>query len=115
MDRYAFEILTRFKDVDECEPASDPCIYASCENNPGGYECSCFPDHMKTANSDECFRTASLDCFDGNNGGCSHFCATDGCTCPDCWELDADGLTCKPMRKHLHVTCAADSMTVSNL
>ena len=28
-----------------------------------------------------------VDCFDGNNGGCSHYCNSGMCECPACWEM----------------------------
>ena len=54
--------------------------------------------------------------MDGNNGGCSHYCAmVDGaveCSCPTCWELDADN-NCAPAQSAMHVSCTAIEMIVS--
>ena len=31
--------------------------------------------------------TVAADCYDGANGGCSHFCDSGVCSCPTCWTL----------------------------
>jgi len=53
-------------------------------------------------------------CFDGSNNGCSHFCnqKAQECQCPPCWQLQDDGLTCKPEGSLITTTCAPDGMTV---
>ena len=55
--------------------------------------------------------TAQLDCFT-DNGGCSHFCSSDACSCPPCWQLDADGLTCVPDPNHVTTTCGPSGMSI---
>ena len=102
------------EDVNECD--SDPCINAVCSNYDGGYSCDCYDNYATVASlntPDECFIQYSYECFDGTNGGCSHFCSTEGCGCPDCWTLLADGKTCVPASQHLSVTCGADKMEMS--
>merc|ERR1711937_741287 len=62
------------------------------------------------------FSAVAADCMDGNNGGCSHYCAmVDGaveCSCPTCWELDANN-NCAPAQSAMHVSCTAIEMIVS--
>ena len=55
-----------------------------------------------------------LNCYDGNNGGCSHYCnhRANRCECPTCWELQADLQTCLPKPEKIAVTCAHNGMTV---
>ena len=55
--------------------------------------------------------TASLDCFT-DNGGCSHFCRSDACSCPPCWTLDTDGFTCVPDPSHVTTTCGPSGMSI---
>ncbi|CAG5102879.1 Oidioi.mRNA.OKI2018_I69.chr1.g508.t1.cds [Oikopleura dioica] len=51
---------------------------------------------------------SALDCFDGNNGGCSHLCTSGGCECPECWELDEfDSFNCKIQAGMATVTCSS--------
>ena len=38
----------------------------------------------------------TLSCADGTNGGCSHFCTDNVCSCPGCWGLGVDMKTCSP-------------------
>ena len=61
------------------------------------------------------FSAVAADCMDGDNGGCSHYCAMVGgaveCSCPTCWELDADN-NCAPAQSALHVGCSATEMHV---
>ena len=83
----------RCKDINECK-SSDPCVNASCKNKPGSYSCTCIENYQKSADSNVCFRSEPLKCKGKKNGGCSHFCAKDGCSCPKNWKLDVDGLTC---------------------
>jgi hypothetical protein len=62
------------------------------------------------------FSSVAADCMDGNNGGCSHYCSmvdeVATCTCPPCWDLNADN-ECHPSSDHLHVSCSATEMSVS--
>ncbi|CAG5109735.1 Oidioi.mRNA.OKI2018_I69.chr2.g4234.t1.cds [Oikopleura dioica] len=51
-------------------------------------------------------------CFDGNNGGCSHFCSEGVCSCPDCWTLDSDGKTCLIAPDKGNITCGASGPTI---
>ena len=51
-------------------------------------------------------------CNDGNNGGCSHFCAESVCSCPPCWSLNEDGKTCSIASEKAFVTCRNDGMEV---
>jgi hypothetical protein len=55
------------------------------------------------------------DCFDGNNGGCSHFCNSENgehfCECPRCWESDGYQ-TCKPEAGRVRTACGAEFMAV---
>lgn len=55
------------------------------------------------------------DCFDGNNGGCSHFCNSENgehfCECPRCWESDGYQ-TCKPEAGRIRTACGAEFMAV---
>ena len=60
--------------------------------------------------------TQNVDCYI-NNGGCSHTCDRSGdvhyCTCPSCWEMDDNQLTCRPMAKYLQTTCLANAMEIT--
>jgi hypothetical protein len=47
------------------------------------------------------------------NGGCSHQCIASQCTCPPCWQLDLEGLTCSPAPGKVVTTCNADEMVVT--
>jgi len=62
------------------------------------------------------FSAVSANCMDGNNGGCSHYCAmVDGaasCSCPACWDLDADN-NCAPALDKMHISCSATEMSVT--
>jgi len=100
-------------DVNEC--SNNPCTNAECVNNLGNYECNCYDNYVKFdfLSQDVCVLSDPYECFDGTNGGCSHFCSTEGCGCPDCWTLLADGKTCVPASQHLHVMCGADKMEMS--
>ena len=61
------------------------------------------------------FSAVVADCMDGNNGGCSHYCAMVAgaveCSCPICWELDVNN-QCAPAQSALHVSCSATEMHV---
>ncbi|CAG5103476.1 Oidioi.mRNA.OKI2018_I69.chr1.g788.t1.cds [Oikopleura dioica] len=50
------------------------------------------------------------DCHDGNNGGCSHMCASGFCYCPPCWELLPNQLTCRPSPGLAQLTCSQEGM-----
>ncbi|CAG5104751.1 Oidioi.mRNA.OKI2018_I69.chr1.g1505.t1.cds [Oikopleura dioica] len=53
-------------------------------------------------------------CYDGNNGGCSHFCSGAGtCSCPPCWTLDAAGQRCSIEAGKATVTCSSTGVTIS--
>merc|ERR1712127_1176015 len=51
-------------------------------------------------------------CYDGNNGGCSHICAGSVCSCPPCWTLNEDGLSCAIESGRATVTCRNDGIDV---
>jgi len=57
----------------------------------------------------------TLDCDDGNNGGCSHFCNQDLniCECPACWMLRDDNAECTPDPDNIMITCAQSAMSLS--
>lgn len=101
-------------DTNECN--NSPCTNAVCTNSVGTYSCDCFENFVAVPalnTPDTCHLQANYECFDGSNGGCSHFCSTEGCGCPDCWTLLADGKTCVPASQHLHVMCGAAKMQMS--
>ena len=54
--------------------------------------------------------TEALSCTDGMNGGCSHFCTDNQCSCPTCWVLEKDMKTCAPTDGEVKITCLAESM-----
>lgn len=56
---------------------------------------------------------ASIDCNDGNNGGCSHSCKSGACECPSCWELTSDNLTCQPEAGKASISCNSAGMSIS--
>ena len=58
-------------------------------------------------------KAVDVDCFDGNNGGCSHYCAVGSCACPSCWEMQPDLVTCEPLADKIAITCAFDAMTIA--
>merc|ERR1712127_1410 len=51
-------------------------------------------------------------CYDDNNGGCSHICAGSVCSCPPCWTLQEDGLSCAIESGRATVTCRNDGIDV---
>ena len=66
----------------------------------------CCPFHQKSPDTNVCFRTKPLKCKGKKNGGCSHTCSKEGCSCPSGWKLKADGLTCVSTRnEQLNATC----------
>ena len=62
-----------------------------------------------------------IDCFDGNNGGCSHHCEIpSGCQCPgSCWSLNEEwGTQCSPDETMTSVECGPgtpESIRTKNL
>ncbi|CAG5085896.1 Oidioi.mRNA.OKI2018_I69.PAR.g11041.t1.cds [Oikopleura dioica] len=56
----------------------------------------------------------TLDCDDGNNGGCSHFCNQDlnVCECPSCWVLRDDQAECTPNPEKIHISCEQSAMSL---
>jgi len=54
---------------------------------------------------------AELNCS-VNNGGCSHKCSPAGCSCPSCWSLVKDNLTCLPSPGLAQVTCSASGISL---
>ena len=61
-------------DIDEC--VNSTCVNSICVNGDGAYSCDCFENYVQLPgfDSDVCHLQASYECFDGSNGGCSHFC-----------------------------------------
>jgi len=58
--------------------------------------------------------TSALDCADGQNGGCSHFCTDNQCSCPTCWTLDGtDMRTCSPDAGTVGISCSSDAMEIT--
>lgn len=57
----------------------------------------------------------NIDCADGNNGGCSHFCnqADHVCECPSCWTLLEDEATCTPNPEKISISCDQSAMSLS--
>ncbi|CAG5077822.1 Oidioi.mRNA.OKI2018_I69.PAR.g8820.t1.cds [Oikopleura dioica] len=56
--------------------------------------------------------SVAADCYDGNNGGCSHFCDSGVCSCPACWTLDSDSMTCIIETGRASVTCSTTGSEV---
>ncbi|CBY10406.1 unnamed protein product [Oikopleura dioica] len=57
----------------------------------------------------------TLDCDDGNNGGCSHFCNQDLniCECPGCWMLrDDNAYECTPDPANIFISCEQSAMSL---
>jgi len=54
-----------------------------------------------------------LNCSDGMNGGCSHFCTNNECSCPSCWELGPDMQTCGPEPNKVAINCESSDMNVT--
>ena len=54
------------------------------------------------------------DCYDGDNGGCSHFCIQheSRCACPTCWALQGDHKSCLPETDKIWTTCGHNGMTI---
>ena len=61
-------------DIDEC--AESPCVNGLCEDGVDAYTCNCFENFVKlpSLSDDVCYLQSAYECFDGSNGGCSHFC-----------------------------------------
>jgi len=57
--------------------------------------------------------TVAADCYDGNNGGCSHFCDSGVCSCPSCWTLDSDNSTCIIETGRASVTCSTYGSSIT--
>lgn len=55
---------------------------------------------------------ASATCYDGKNGGCSHYCSGSVCSCPPCWTLTENGKTCRFEAGKALVTCTATGAEV---
>jgi len=55
----------------------------------------------------------AMSCTDGANGGCSHFCTDNKCSCPTCWGLEADLKKCSPTDGLVSITCGEEQMTLS--
>ena len=60
---------------------------------------------------------ATIDCNDGNNGGCSHYCnrETNKCECPECWETGRDQKTCRPDRNNSYLQCGPSDISIGML
>jgi len=54
-----------------------------------------------------------LNCADGMNGGCSHFCTNNQCSCPSCWLLGPDLQTCGPEPNKVAINCESSDMNVT--
>ena len=54
-----------------------------------------------------------MSCADGTNGGCSHFCTDNECSCPPCWSLGVDMKTCSPDDGTVTIQCDASAMSVT--
>ncbi|KAM8939119.1 endosialin [Pelodytes ibericus] len=87
------------EDIDECDEGDEgPCDHA-CQNTPGSYICSC--DLGFTISDDE-----PGHCVDVDECRIAHMCQQmcvnyDGgfeCFCSEGYELDADRISCKPIR-----------------
>lgn len=57
--------------------------------------------------------TVAADCYDGANGGCSHFCDSGVCSCPTCWTLDSDNATCIIETGRASVTCSTSGSSIT--
>ena len=57
---------------------------------------------------------AVINCFDGDNGGCSHHCNmfTGDCECPDCWKLGKDQRTCAPSPAKSYLICDSNKIDI---
>jgi hypothetical protein len=57
---------------------------------------------------------ATIDCNDGNNGGCSHTCnrETNRCECPECWETGRDQKMCRPDRENSYLNCGPSDISI---
>lgn len=55
---------------------------------------------------------STLDCADGNNGGCSHFCTDNVCSCQTCWTLGKDMKTCAPNDGLVTIECTNEAMNL---
>ena len=94
-------------DVNEC--LDNPCENAACTNTVGSFECACYENFISLpGNPNVCVIGDTYDCYDGTNGGCSHYCTPNGCRCPSCWELGSDGRQCGPSQHKLSLTCSPE-------
>ncbi|OCT81669.1 endosialin [Xenopus laevis] len=86
------------EDIDECEEGDEgPCEH-SCQNSPGSYVCSC--DLGFSVLEDEPSRCVDVDeCQIARvcKQMCVNYVGGFECFCSEGYELDADGVTCKPI------------------
>ena len=101
-------------DVNECQ-GENPCNNAACINTDGSFECECYENFIKPNANDQtnCVIGDNYECYNGDNGGCSHYCRPGGCECPGCWELLADGKQCVPSQHKMTLTCSPLEMVLS--
>ena len=54
-----------------------------------------------------------LNCADGLNGGCSHFCTNNKCSCPSCWTMGPDMKTCGPEPNKVAINCESSDIHIT--
>ena len=54
-----------------------------------------------------------LNCADGLNGGCSHFCTNNKCSCPSCWTMGPDMKTCGPEPSKVAINCESSDIHIT--
>uniref|UniRef100_A0A8C3RBV6 Fibrillin 3 n=1 Tax=Cyanoderma ruficeps TaxID=181631 RepID=A0A8C3RBV6_9PASS len=76
-----------FPDINECEEEPNICLFGTCTNTPGSFQCVCPPGFVLSDNGRRCFDTD--ECSIGNpcgNGTCTNVVGGFECACDEGFE-----------------------------